>query len=287
MADSAGHGDTLGSLVQAYVAEQCRVILEARFAIASRDESVVHPARVAIRRLRATLRTFGGVYDADHGASLATELRWAGLLLGDVRDLQVLAERFSEPDSRTAEAAAGVIDDEIQRERVKAWDAATVALNSPRGAALYAEIARWHDDPPLSGNADRSARRVRARVEKADARLRARLDRARAAWAAGDATAVGILHDARKAAKRHRYAVELAGPVLGAHADETIEQDKALQDALGEHQDAVFALAFLQQIDVDPLNPASASALTDLIARTRENVDDVAGVLGEADRIRG
>ena len=82
MADSPATADTLGALVQAYVGEQCAVILDARFALASRDESLVHPARVAIRRLRATLRTFGGVYDADHGASFAKELRWAGLLLG-------------------------------------------------------------------------------------------------------------------------------------------------------------------------------------------------------------
>ncbi|MET0780863.1 MAG: CHAD domain-containing protein [Microbacterium sp.] len=287
MVHSAGPGGTLGSLVHAYVAEQCQVILEARFAVASRDEGVVHPVRVAIRRLRATLRTFGDVYDPDHGASLAKELQWAGLLLGDVRDLQVLAERFTEPDAATAAPAEQVIADEIQRDRVKAWDAVTVGLNSPRGAALYAEIARWKDDPPLSGKAARPAARVRKRVQKADARLRRRLDRARAASTAGEATVMGILHDARKAAKRHRYAVELASPVLGAHADEMITRGKALQDALGEHQDAVVALAFLQQIDVDPQQPEAVTALAELIARTREDVFDIAGVLGEADRIRG
>ncbi len=287
MADSPATADTLGALVQAYVGEQCAVILDARFALASRDESLVHPARVAIRRLRATLRTFGGVYDADHGASFAKELRWAGLLLGDVRDLQVLAERYTEDAGSTDQAAKRVIADEIQHDRIDAWDAVTAGLSSVRGAALYAVIARWRDDPPFDGNGAAPADRAKKKVDKADARWRARLERAHAASADDDAEAGELLHDARKAAKRHRYAVELAAPVLGPHADETIDKSKELQDALGAHQDAVVALAFLKEIDVPSKDPKAASALAELIAQTTETADDVASALNEAERIRG
>src|SRR5918993_5725133 len=87
--------DTLGKLVQRYAAEQCGVIIEHWDALERRDADSVHPVRVAIRRLRATLRTFRRVYDADAGEAFAQELRWWGLLLGGVRDLQVLSERFS------------------------------------------------------------------------------------------------------------------------------------------------------------------------------------------------
>ena len=59
---TASPAGSLGSLVQDYVDVQCAVILEARTAIEARDEDAVHPVRVAIRRLRATLSTFGGVY---------------------------------------------------------------------------------------------------------------------------------------------------------------------------------------------------------------------------------
>ena len=287
MGDSRATVDTLGALVQAYVGEQCAVILDARFALASRDESLVHPARVAIRRLRATLRTFGSVYDADHAASFAKELRWAGLLLGDVRDLQVLAERFTEEESATGHAANQVIADEIQHDRIEAWEAAAEGLSSVRGAALYAVVARWRDDPPLGGKSARPADRAARKVEKADARWRSRLDRAHAASADEDADAADLLHDARKAAKRHRYAVELAAPVIGPHADDTIDRSKALQDALGAHQDAVVALAFLTGIDVPSEDPQAASALSDLIARTKKTADDVAGAVNEAERIRG
>ncbi|SFS02028.1 CHAD domain-containing protein [Microbacterium sp. cf046] len=276
----------LGALVQAYVDEQCDVILDARAALMARDESVVHPTRVAIRRLRATLRTYGAVYDAESRSGFAQELRWMGLLLGDVRDLQVLAERFTGPDASTAAVARRVIGRRIRNDRRRAWNAVTAALDSDRGRALAVAVTRWRDDPPTTAEADRAAARALRRVDKAEARLRKRLQRARDASASGD-DARALLHDARKAAKRHRYAVELAAPVLGADAEEIIERSKALQDALGEHQDAVVALGFLERMDGRSRSPETSEALTDLIASTRAQADDVAAVLSEAEHLRG
>lgn len=277
---------TLGDLVQAYVEAQCDVLLNARQAIAACDESVVHPARVAIRRLRATLRTFGSVYDAEDGGAFADELRWAGSLLGEVRDLQVLAARFAEEDSPTSAAAQPVLAAEIDRDRVPAWRAVTDGLGSPRGAALFATVARWHDRPPFSPRAERPAHRAAKRVAEADSLLRKRLARAEAAADAGSEETGALLHDARKAAKRHRYAVELGLPVLGTRAEATIERRQALQDALGAHQDAVVALAFLQRIDLDAQSRDAALALQDLIGYTRAGAEDVDGVLHETERLR-
>jgi CHAD domain-containing protein len=140
-------GQTLGALVHDYVRTQCDVLRDSREAIAARDESVVHPARVAIRRLRATLRTFGSVYDAEDGVAFADELRWAGNLLGEVRDLQVLAARFAEEDSPTSAAAKPVLAAEIDRDRVHAWRTVTDGLGSARGAALFDALSRWRDHP--------------------------------------------------------------------------------------------------------------------------------------------
>jgi CHAD domain-containing protein len=55
------------------------------------------------------------------------------------------------------------------------------------------------------------------------------------------------LHRARKAAKRARYAVELAAPVgRPKHAKKIIKRYKGIQDLLGEHQDAVVAAQLLR-----------------------------------------
>ena len=275
---TASPAGSLGSLVQDYIDVQCGVILESRTAIEARDEDAVHPVRVAIRRLRATLSTFGGVYRLVDRETLAQEAKWAGLLLGDVRDLQVLAERFDAESP--SEAVGEVIAADIARRRTEAWGAVTEGLRGARGVALFAQLERWREDPPFSDEAELPAARALPRIKKADKRVRSRLERARAA--AGDDSAGELLHDARKAAKRHRYAVELAQPILGADADRTIEERQALQDALGEHQDAVVALAFLRAIDASAQSVETTRQLRTLIDRTRVSADDVAGVLRDA-----
>jgi CHAD domain-containing protein len=282
MAATHPHSASLGLLVQAYVGEQCRVILTSRAAIAARDEDAVHPVRVAIRRLRATLRTFGAVYRKDARSDFAHELRWAGNILGEVRDLQVLAERFAAEDRTAAPAMYRAIAEEIDRDRAGAWDRVAEGLGSARGASLFETIAHWREAPPFAPRSDRPVENARKRVETADAEVTKRLARVSDA-ATSDAGE--LLHDVRKAAKRHRYAVELAQPVLGEKAARTIERRQALQDALGAHQDAVVALAYLEQIRLDAQSGAAPGDLGELIARTRARAEDVDGVLRETERL--
>jgi CHAD domain-containing protein len=49
------------------------------------------------------------------------------------------------------------------------------------------------------------------------------------------------LHQARKAARRARYASEAMVPVMGAKAGRFASQMKKVQSVLGEHQDTVIA----------------------------------------------
>jgi CHAD domain-containing protein len=57
-----------------------------------------------------------------------------------------------------------------------------------------------------------------------------------------------LFHRARKASKRHRYAVEAALPTWGSKADKIILQRKHLQDLLGNHQDSIVSAAFLRDL---------------------------------------
>lgn len=287
MSAGAAKGEaTLGGLVHDYVRTQCEVLQDLRTRIADRDESAVHPARVAIRRLRATLQTFAAVYDAEAGAAFGEELRWAGILLGEVRDLQVLAARFADAEAGASDAARRALEPELDRDRAQAWDRVALGLGSARGAAFYDAIDRWRDAPPFTAKAERPASRAGRAVAKADARVRTRLARAEAAADAPPEEAAALLHAARKAVKRHRYAVELALPVLGESAAETIERRQSLQDAFGAHQDAVVALAFLRGIDLDAQPRSAALAVQDLIGFTRARAEDIGGVLRETERLR-
>ena len=58
------------------------------------DPEDVHQARVATRRLRSDLRTFGDFVYEEWATSLRAELRWLGAELGEVRDAEVLLARL-------------------------------------------------------------------------------------------------------------------------------------------------------------------------------------------------
>jgi CHAD domain-containing protein len=49
------------------------------------------------------------------------------------------------------------------------------------------------------------------------------------------------MHEARKKAKRTRYAAEAAAPALGKPAADLVKSMKSLQSLLGDHQDSVMA----------------------------------------------
>jgi CHAD domain-containing protein len=58
------------------------------------------------------------------------------------------------------------------------------------------------------------------------------------------------LHEARKAAKRARYAAEAVQPVFGQDAQRLAKRMKAVQSVLGDHQDAVVARGVARDIGV-------------------------------------
>jgi CHAD domain-containing protein len=242
--------ETVGDLVRAYLAEQCTVLIDSEKALRDR-EAVVHPTRVAARRLRSTLRTYGEVVDVARAGVLTDELRWFAGLLGEIRDREVLEARLlADLAELPPEVVVGPVGTQISEEltagRAAAWDVVQAELDGERYQALLAELHRWRGDAPLTEAADAPAAKVKKYVKRANKKLDKRLDRAIEAHLTGAADADELLHDARKAGKRARYAVELAAPFLGKKADKIIAARKDLQDVLGEHQDSIVAADFLR-----------------------------------------
>ena len=69
------------------------------------------------------------------------------------------------------------------------------------------------------------------------------------------------MHEARKKAKRTRYAAEAAAPVLGKPAEHLVKDMKSLQSLLGDHQDSVMARETLRDIAFEA-HEAGESAFT-------------------------
>jgi len=114
------------------------------------------------------------------------------------------------------------------------------SFGSVRYAGLLASLDRLAHDPPLGPQAAAPARDVLpAAVRKAYRQADKRMRRARRAPHGQDRDAG--LHEARKSARRARYAAEAASPAAGKPARKFAKQMKKVQSVIGDHQDTVIA----------------------------------------------
>jgi len=262
-------GSTAGGVVLAYVRKQ--VLAIARYdPLVRRDApDAVHQMRVATRRARSALQAFGQIIDREATRSLGDELKWLAAELGHARDSEVMLARL------TAELAAvppvlvvgpvqARITGHFTAELAQAGKAALHALDGPRYLRLRDDLDVLLADPPLTPLAGRKAGKALVKPVRRTAR---RLQRALAAVTAAeghaheDPAAEGrdtamdsdtamdrdtAIHEARKAAKRARYAAEAALPALGDQASRQAAQAKELQELLGDHHDSVVARSVLR-----------------------------------------
>ena len=242
---------TARDLIGDYLSEQCTVIIDAEAELRA-GENVIHQTRVAVRRLRSTIRVFSELFDPSEAAHLEEELVWWAGLLGTVRDMDILAQRqVALLDELPAELILGPVASTIQAEiavqRKQAVDAMLEALDSERYRKFIGLIHHWRADPAFTAAANASPKSIDSAIKKAKKKVDERLSMAGAARRAEEASDE-MFHRARKASKRHRYAVEAALPLWGSKADKIISQRKDLQDLLGNHQDSIVSAAFLREL---------------------------------------
>jgi CHAD domain-containing protein len=236
-------GSPAGQVVLAYLRKQAAA-LDSLAPGARRDEpDAVHQMRVATRRLRSTLRTFRRVIGP--AAHLDDELRWLAGVLGDARDAEVLTGHLEAALTTVAkEELIGPVPARIKIHfapvAARAREAVLDALDSERYGSLRDGVRKLTDAAPARPRAGRPAGDVLPHeVRRAYRATARRMDRARKA-PPGPARDTA-LHQARKAAKRARYAGELAQPAIGRKAKRFTRQVKAVATLLGDHHDAVIA----------------------------------------------
>ena len=233
------------------------------------DPEAVHQARVATRRIRSTLRTFSSLLDEEWTDRLRDDLKWLANLLGEVRDTDVLLERFSEhlaalpaDDAKPGRRLLERLNDQRDQARRRLLG----GMASDKYTQLLDDLVAAAAAPALLPGADRPAAEVMPPlVAKPWRKLR------KAARKAGDDPGDHELHQIRIRAKRARYAAEAVEPVIGTSAEDFADAIADLQSVLGDHQDAVVGEAWLRE--------AAASA--------RRDVALVAGLLIAAERASG
>ncbi len=228
-------GKTAGDVVLAYLRTQVEVLVTQDLLVRRDAPDSVHQMRVAARRLRSALRSYRRLLRGTK--PLADELRWLGRRLGEARDLEVQRGHFHAAiEELPAELVVGPVSARLTRhygpEEAAARRTVRKTLADRRYRRLLDSLDRLLTDPPFTGRASRKAKKeLRKHTERAFRRVARRR-------AAGEKP-----HEVRKAAKRYRYALEVAEP------DSTARKlAKALTKILGEHQDGVMAQPVLRDL---------------------------------------
>jgi CHAD domain-containing protein len=232
------------------------------------DPEAVHQARVATRRIRSDLRTFRDVVQPTWAIPLREELRWLGGELGAVRDADVLGARVRGREARLASADRPAVErlaEGLDEKRAGARDDLLSSMREPRYAALLDALVEAAAAPVLLADVAESPARAALppALEGPWKHLVAAIERVR------EEGTDEALHAARIRAKRVRYAAEAVAPVFGKRAESFAEAAVALQDVLGEHQDAVVASAWLRETAVS--TPELAFAAGQLVAIEAED----------------
>ena len=97
----------------------------------------VHKLRIAARRLRSALKTYGPLLEPEPSSRLGDELRWLGQALSGARDAQVLREHLehlvaAEPPELVLGPVLSRIDDELRALERAGHDEAMQAIDSDR-----------------------------------------------------------------------------------------------------------------------------------------------------------
>jgi len=217
------------------------------------DPEELHDMRVATRRMRAGLRLFAAHFEPKILRAFRKGLRRTGQVLGAVRDLDVFNEKTARyleglPEDRRGEL--GPLLEVWGRARETARKELLGYLDGEDYRTLCERIAEFLSTPGagaaavVGGEGEPLPHEVRHVVPSEIYRHYGEVLAFDAPLAA-PAPPLSCYHLLRITAKGLRYTLEFFEEVLGKGAKQLIEEMKALQDHLGNLQDAVVASTLL------------------------------------------
>jgi CHAD domain-containing protein len=240
-----------GDVLLAHIREQVQAVRAQDLPVRLDAPDAVHKMRVATRRLRSALTTFKPLFAADAVRPLGKELKWLAGELGAARDAEVMHERVRTAVAGDADVsahpAAALADADLGQAYRTAHDRVLAELDGERYHALLVALVDLVTNPPWTKRATAKAgKTLRRLVARSYTDVRGIVDQADAKPEGNEREE--LLHDARKAAKRARYAAESVSRVFGKDAMAFAAAMEAVQEALGEHQDSVLTRERLREL---------------------------------------
>lgn len=218
-------------------------------AIEDIDPEFLHDLRVAVRRTRSVLDRAKGVVPDPVRDTFRPAFKELGAVTTPPRDLDVYDlgwDAYVAPLGGDGARALEPVREEIRRQRAAAHEEASRLLAGPATRDVLDRWQAWLDDPGVVSEPSRPVGPVVARrIRKLEKTL------LREGRAITDDAPAEALHHLRKSAKKLRYMLECFGTLLDAKPTKSfVRQLKALQDNLGDHQDAEVHLAQIHDLAV-------------------------------------
>jgi triphosphatase len=245
------------------------------------DPEQVHDMRVATRRMRAAMSLFREALPV-RTQRLREEFRWIANALGEVRDLDVQIEQFTaweqEMEGEDRAAIAPLVA-RLEERRRDARGRLLEQLDSRRYERLTAGMTDLLQRGPLRRS---PASRMPAPVA-APALVRRRYRRVRKLGdGLGPDSRSEDLHALRIRTKRLRYAVEFLSPLAPKPSQPFIRRLVALQDCLGDHQDALVATRQIREMVDDDLPARAVFLLGRITERYERRIGELRAAFPEA-----
>jgi CHAD domain-containing protein len=257
-----GERSPYASAVRAAIARSAEQCLLADDALrAGATEEAIHRARIATRRLRSDLKTFRPLLVPAWSDPLAAGLRTFAGALGAVRDADVVAATLRDSAQSVPRDDQALLDGlwcALDHRRRAARAELIVAMEAAEHEALLDRLRTAAAGPAFLDGVPRGKKRARRAARTAWRRVVESADRL-------DGSAdPSSWHEARKRAKRARYALEAIAPLRVRGAAALARRLTDVQQVLGAHQDAVVAREFLAGTVRAGLQPAACFALGEL-----------------------
>jgi CHAD domain-containing protein len=215
------------------------------------DIEELHDMRVATRRMRAAFEVFDGSFRSKALKPHLRGLRATGRALGHVRDLDVFMEKAHKYLESIPDAQRSGLDPLLeawQSQREQTRKEMLAFLNSEDYQIFKQEFNLFLQTPGAGAKSLSKDPPLPSRVQEvAPVLIYSRLAAVRAFDAILENAAVEQLHALRIEFKKLRYTVEFFREVLGEEAKAIITELKAVQDHLGDLNDAVVATQILKE----------------------------------------
>jgi CHAD domain-containing protein len=214
------------------------------------DIEHVHDMRVAVRRMRVAFRLFGGYFQRGALKRFQKNLRETGRALGAVRDLDVFnreAMRYLRQQPKRRRRDLDPLLNQWHQQRENARLALIAYLDGQRYRSFVQDFWDFVSTPGASAEVVPLGEPRRYLVRDVLSSTVWQLyETVRAYDRAVDGAALTTLHALRIETKYLRYVLEFFEGVMGPDTPWMIREVIALQDHLGDIQDAEVAKAILQ-----------------------------------------